>query len=501
MSTSIPVSDIVEINPEVIGTGGNPLSLNAVLLSLSQYSSTSQLDPYTSADSVGARYGTTSPEYAFAVAYFNAFDSSPKKPDTLFIAGYAETARVGYVRSKSLAGMTLSQLQALGTGSLSVTIGGTAYNAAAINLGAVASFTAAATAIQTALALGGAGSVAWDALSSTFVISSTATGAPATISAVTGTLAAGLGFSGGTVTQQGTAIDTPATGMARIAGQSLNWAPFALAWDNGATNIPEKLGFIQWSNSQNDQYFFICWDTDPGYATPNNAAVLGSIAAVSKYDGYCVLGLGTINQAGTLAGGIAGVDWDETEGRTNVAFRTAAGLTPTVFDSATAKAIISNGAFYYGQYAARGNANVYNIFYNGNLGGSQWKWVDTYIGQLFMNSQFQLSIFNGLMAVNSAPYNDLGDTYIRSWMADPIQQAKNNGTIREGVPLSNSQKQTINAAAGLDISAELFNNGYYLQIGVASAQVRGARQSPPINFWYCDGGSIQQITVPSIAVL
>ena len=499
--SSIPISDVVQINPEVVGTGGNPLSLNCVLLSQSGYSSTSQLDPYSDATSVGNRYGTTSPEYYFAQYYFNAFDSSPKRPNTLFIAGYAETARNGYVRSASLAGMTLSQLQALGTGSLNVTIGGTAYNAASINLAGVASFTAAAAAIATGLAIGAAGSVTWDALTSTFLIASTATGTAATISAVTGTLAAGLGFSGGTMTQQGAAIDTPASGMARIAGQSLNWATFALAWDTGATNIPEKTGFVQWSNSQNDQYLFICWDTDPGYATANNSAVFGSIAALAKYDGYCVLGLGTIQQAGTLAGGIAGVDWDQTEGRTNVAFRTAAGLVPTVTDSATGKAVISNGAFYYGLYAARGNSNTFNVFYNGNLGGSKWKWVDTYVGQLFMNSQFQLSIFTGLMSVNSAPYNDLGDTYIRAWMADPIVQAKNNGTIREGVTLSQSQAAAVNSAAGLNITQELFSNGYYLQIGVATAQTRGARQSPPINFWYCDGGSIQNIVVPSIAVL
>lgn len=502
-ATSIPISQVVEINPEVIGTGGNPLALNALLLSQSAYASATQLDQYTAAqgaEAVGARYGTTSPEYEFAQSYFEAFSISQATPQVLFIGGYAESALPGYVRSASLAGMTLSQLQALGTGSLSVTIAGTAYNAAAINLAGVASFTAAAAAITTALTLGAAGACTWDPLTSTFLIESTATGATETISPVTGTLAAGLGFSGGTITQQGTAIDTPASGMNRLSGLSLNFATFALAWDNGATNIPEKTGFAAWSNSQNDDYLFVAWDTDPGYATPNNAAVFGSIVTAAQDNGTCVIGLGTIQQAGAIAGGIAGIDWSQLNGRTNIAFRTQAGLTPSVTDPGVAAAVLSNGAFYYGLYAARGQGNTYNVFYDGRMPG-EWKWVDTYVCQLFMNSQFQLAIFTGLMAVRTAPYNDLGDAYIRAWMADPIQQAVDNGTIRAGVTLSASQIATIAGQAGLDISQELFNYGYYLQIGVATTQQRGARQSPPINFWYCDGGSIQQITVPSIAVL
>lgn len=494
--SSIPIKQVVEIDPEVIGTGGNPLSLNAVLVSENALASTSQLTPWQDADSVGAYYGFTSPEYLFADSYFLAFDTSSTTPAELFIAGYANTARSAFVRTKQLNGLTLAQLQAI-SGTLSVTVDGTTYNAASLNLAAASSFTNAATLIATALATSTHAVVAWDPVTATFSITSTTTGAPSTITTPTGTTAAALGFAGGGVIQQGTVIDTPQSAMTRIAAQSLNWACFALAW---AADIPTNTGFAQWSNSQGDDFEFVCWDTDPGYATLNNPAVFGSIALAAEYDGVSVLGFGTIQQAGAICGGIAAIDWDQLEGRTNIAFRTQAGLLPSVTDPTTAAAVLSNGAFYYGAYAARGPGNSFNVFYDGRVPG-KWKWLDTFVNQLFMNSQFQLSIFTGLMGVNSAPYNELGETYIRSWMLDPITQAKNNGTIRAGVTLSNAQKTQINAQAGLDISANLFNDGWYLQIGTATTQARGARQSPPINFWYCDGGSIQQITVPSIAVL
>ena len=99
------------------------------------------------------------------------------------------------------------------------------------------------------------------------------------------------------------------------------------------------------------------------------------------------------------------------------------------------------------------------------------------------------------------PYNSRGETFIRSWCQDPINEALNNGTIQIGVQLSESQKATIASQAGLDISTQLQNQGYYLQVLPATAQVRQQRQSPPVKLWYCDGGAIQQITLASIAVL
>ncbi len=139
--------------------------------------------------------------------------------------------------------------------------------------------------------------------------------------------------------------------------------------------------------------------------------------------------------------------------------------------------------------------------YDGQMNGSSFKWADSFMAQLYLNAQLRLAIFNGLLSVNSAPYNALGDTLLRSWCQDPITEALNNGSIRTGVQLSNAQKATIAQQAGIDISSDLQSKGYYLQILPATAQVRGQRKSPPVKLWYMDGGSIQQITLASIAVL
>jgi hypothetical protein len=55
--------------------------------------------------------------------------------------------------------------------------------------------------------------------------------------------------------------------------------------------------------------------------------------------------------------------------------------------------------------------------------------------------------------------------------------------------------------AGVPIDAVLSSRGWVLQILAASAQVRAARGTPPMTFWYASGGAVQSITLASIVIL
>jgi hypothetical protein len=328
------------------------------------------------------------------------------------------------------------------------------------------------------------------------VITSGTTGASSTMTQATGTTAAALGLSAG-ILSQGSAVDSPAVAMDRIKAQEQNWASFMTTWE---PVLADKTAFAVWTNSQNNRYAYIAWDSDAGYATTNNAAVFGTIVDMNNYEGVCVV-YNTANIAAFTCGYIGSVDFQAVNGRATPAFKQQSGLATSVNTLALATAVLSNNASYFGLYQAPGQGNIYSILYDGRMNGSKFRWLDTYINQIYLNAQLQLAIFNGLLSVNAAPYNSQGETFIRSWCADPITEALNNGTIRVGVPLSQSQKATIASQAGLDISNSLQNQGYYLQILPATAQVRQQRQSPPVKLWYTDGGAIQQITLASIAVL
>lgn len=495
MAQTIPVSQIVTINPAVVGAGGNALSLNAVMLDQSAIVPITSLLGFASADDVGLYFGTNSTQKELADNYFLGFDNSTKKPDTLFFGGYANTARAAFLRGQSLAGTTLSQIQAV-TGSLTVTVDGAVKTAASLNLSAASSFTNAATLLTTALGLTGPAAVTWDATSSRFVITSGTTGPSSTMTQGTGTAAASLGLSAG-ILSQGAAIDTPATAADRVKSLEQNWATLMTTFE---PIIADKTAFAVWANAQNNRYVYVAWDTDTGYATPSNAATFGSIVDTLNYDGTAVF-YGSANIAAFMCGFSASIDWAAVNGRATPAFKSQSGLATSVTTLALATSVLSNNASYYGLYQAPGQGNTYSILYDGRMNGSKFRWLDTYLNQIRLNAQLQLAIFVGLQANNSTPYNSQGETFIRSWCADPITEALNNGSIRIGVPLSMSQKATIAAQAGFDISAQLETQGYYLQILPATAQVRQSRQSPPVKLFYMDGGAIQQITLASIAVL
>ena len=105
---TIPISQVVDIVPGVVGTGGNPLSLNAVAISdNTTMVPTSQLLEFPDADSVGNYFGPSSTEKTIADKYFAGYDNSFKKPGTLYFAGYAKAATSAWLRGTTLAGMTL----------------------------------------------------------------------------------------------------------------------------------------------------------------------------------------------------------------------------------------------------------------------------------------------------------------------------------------------------------------------------------------------------------
>ena len=491
----IPVSQIVTVNPAVVGTGGNPLSINAVFLDDGESTPITSILSFPDQSSVGDYYGIESDQYKLAGFYFSGPANSFKKPGTLFFAGYASAARAAWLRGQSLAGTTLETIKAV-TGDLSVTIDGTEFTDAAVDLSAATSFTDAASILTTGLALTGGSAVTWDALGSVFIITSGTTGATSTITQATGTAAAPLGLSAG-ILSQGVVADTPAVAMERIKNQNYNWATFQTIFD---TTQLVKEEFSSWTKDQNLGYMYVAWDDDSEYKTPDNPLTFGKIVETMKYEGtFVVFGDNTI--AAAACGWAASIDWQAVNGRLTLAFREFSGLSATVDKLSDATAVLSNNATYYGSYVERGEGNQYNIMYDGRMNGSAFKWSDSFLCQLYLNSQLRLSIFNGLKSVNTAPYNALGNTLIRSWCQGPIDEALNNGSIRTGIDLSPSQIATIAQQAGIDISSDLQSKGYYLQILPATAQVRGNRQSPPVKLWYTDGGSIQQITLASIAVL
>jgi hypothetical protein len=359
----------------------------------------------------------------------------------------------------------------------------------------------------------------FDSISGAFVIISATMGAASTIGYASGTLAAALFLTQytGAVLSQGAIAAVPSASMNALTAINTDWASFMLDFDpDGGVGNAIKMAFAEWNGQQDDEFVFVCWDTDLSPTTQAPAtASMGYLLSQSSISGTALIweptatgGNSSFYYAAFLCGAIASVNFQATNGNITFMFKGQSGLTPSVTTANVAANLKANGYNFYAEYATA--AQTFIFFGPGQISGP-WKWIDAYTNQIWMNAQFQLVLMTLLTAVGSIPYNAAGDAIIETSLTGtpattnqpatgPITAAINFGAISTGEPLSSDQIEEVNIAAGLPIATTLTTKGYYLQILTAAPDVRAARGTPPCNFWYCYGGSVQQITLNSVAV-
>ncbi len=305
----------------------------------------------------------------------------------------------------------------------------------------------------------------------------------------------------GAVTSQGANAAVPGTFMNDIVALTKNWATFMTIFDPDVSGNANKLLFADWVNTQNDEYVYVCRDTDITPTESTSATTsLGYLLAQSNASGTVLIyepSGQTLYGNAFFCGMVASIDFTENQGNVNFAYKSQSGLIPGVTDETVLANLIANG---YNAYVAAATANqAFNFFYNGNISGP-WKWAQPFVNQIWMNNSFQLDMMTLLTQLKSIPYNNSGYAAIHAALQDTINAALFFGAIQPGVTLSTLQIYEVNNAAGVKIDQTLSTRGWYLQVLDASPAVRQARTSPPCTFWYMDGGSINKLNLASIDV-
>lgn len=496
MST-IPVSQIVQIVPGVVGAGGAPSRLTGVVVTQDTSILPGQyLDTYT-AQSVADWFGPNAPETTVANNYFPGIVNGGQLPYDLVFCRYSSVATPASVYGAQLK-LTLAQLKAL-SGTLIVTTAAL-HTSSNIDLTTATDFADAAT-IMLAAFTSPDFTITYDAQRGRFLMETTATGSTSAITAVTGTLADGVGFSavaGAQLQAAGTNADTSISdAVTRLLLGFSNFGTLTTAWE---PLIADRLALAQWNSGQNYQFLYVAYDEEAASIVPNNAASFGAEVFAAPYQGTLPV-YGTAATAGAMMGWAASVNYNLVEGRTVLAFRQFnSGSAATVSDLTTANALLTNNYTYIGAYANQ--ANQYTIAYDGKTSGA-FKWADTYINQIYLNRELQRANFETLLAYKSIPYNPDGYNNLYNGSLPVILAGVTSGIIRSGVTLTQSQIQQVNNEAGRTISDVLQTRGWYFLVGDTAnpGQTRQQRSSPRMELWYCDGGSIQQINLNSTAVL
>jgi hypothetical protein len=317
----------------------------------------------------------------------------------------------------------------------------------------------------------------------------------------------------GAVRSQGAVASDPASFMNNIAVTTQNWVSFMTTWEptdyDKSTNPASS--FAWWCNAQNNGYRYCLWETNiantmvggpsSSIAEINNADLSGTVMIYTNPLITTLPG----EKAAFSMGWAASLDFTRLNGRKTEAFRSYTGALPDVTNGTIAEILAGapqTGTFgyginFYGEYTTRSQG--FPQFQRGTVSGP-FVWDDTYTDQIWLNAALQNAIMIGLTAANSVPYSNSGYATIESWCLDPILAAVNFGAIVAGVELSNAQTTAVNTAAGIEINQTLTQRGWYLQVTPATAAVRAIRASPPCTLWWCDGGSVQAITLASITV-
>lgn len=489
---SIPASRIVSISPSALGTGGNPLAVNTLLI-VDGPQRTLGVAQFGSAAEVGATYGLASPEYTFASRYFIGYDGSTRVPGALYMVEQSDSALTAILRGASVKTMTLAQLKAV-KGDLIITVGENSAVTVPLDFANVTSFSGAAEMLTDTSTFMGEFNEQLQA----FEISSVIGGNSTKISFASGEIGVALKL-------------TQAAGAQKVDGRNaLNFAElmsFVTAKVRNfavITHISEQLRAVkeeaaEWTTLQKSRFAYIARDTDGTARITNNPESFGAWLAETNQNGTTPY-YGTIEQVAALCGGIASINFKAVNGRRNIMFMKQAGIAASITDESDYTALLSNGYTFYGAFATANDNFTFTV--NGRVSG-QFKWLDNYINQIYMNSQFELAMITMLLAYGSIPYNDRGKAIHRAAAMDPINEMINFGGIvpLEGdESLSEQQKSIINTSAGFDVIPNLLAKGWVLVIGTPDAQTRGNRGAFPFNFWYTDGGSVQAVEMASINV-
>lgn len=596
MST-IPASELVSVQPSVLGSGGDGVDVIGLFLTTNTRVPIGTVASFPTGDAVTAYFGADTTEDIIAngaanlgSGYFGGFTNSNKRPGSILFAQYNEDDVGAYLRGGDVSALTLVQLQAI-SGTLAIVIDGVSKSGSP-NLSAATSPSSAATIIADALdiegaaaasftasitgttmtvtavssgtiaagqllngtgttagtyitalgtGVGGTGTytvsvsqnaisgamstsspgVSYDSVSGAFVVVSNTVGAASTIAFATGTIADDLKLrsADGAVLSQGADAAVPATFMDAVVIVNSNWVTFATAFDpDAADENTVKQAFAAWKNSAlgGNRFAYVCWDLDqtPTTTLPATGS-LGYLLANNSDSGTCLLDgdedagwdeSAGISLAAFVCGVAASIDFTQRNGRITFAFKAQAGLLATVTDPTVAANLggdpqsagsDGNGYNFFGAY---GTANPNFTWFQRGFVTGNFRWLDGYINQVWLNNAFQVALLELLQNSRSIPYGTAGNALIESALADPIKAGLNFGAFGPGT-LSSSQIAAVNASAGAEIANTLQTQGYYLQILPAPAATRNARTSPPCTFFYIDNGSVQAINLSSVALI
>ena len=417
-----------------------------------------------------------------------------------------------YTRGATLFLSDLTALRAITSGTFSVVFNGITTTLSGVNLSSYTSFSAIAAHLQSLLSSPiPAATVTYSSVTQAFTVSNNDASGTSTVGycpVTTVGTAMKITQATGAILSQGSPALTVAENLNNVVAITRNWTSFTNLFSlPNAPDYDYQFDFCNWVIA-NPEYIYMLWTTEPNLTIPGNqsniayAMVSQGLATLNAdgsitYLAQMMPNFGEVDLAAFCMGMGAGINYNNTAATINFAGKTQAGILPLVTTNLEYDALIANSFNFYGQFASK--ANTYNFTENGTIGGPL-KFVNNVYDEIWLTDAIQNQLAVLVQTLKRIPYNNTGYSTITSSVNSIMNQAINNGVAETGNTFDSIQTAALIQQAGYDITPELTNSGYVIQIVPATPAERTARDPIHGNVWYTNGGAINQITFSVVFV-
>lgn len=435
---------------------------------------------YTSDTDVANFAGSTSTEAKLATAYFGWVSKTMNTPAKISFMRYSLNAATAPTLRSTITLASLATYQAITAGSMVINLGETAYTISSLNFSSATSYADVASTIETAINANTAGgdvytaaTVTYDAETESFILTGGATGdiqISYAEAAASGTdISATIGWSEATnpVISNGTVATTLTDILNNTVEISDNFASYAfIGLDLDATNIAE-IG--AWNTAQNYKFIFVGDVANDNYESVIEAAA-GYQGVAINYNPF--IGLSNYTPAYMMPATIlAATNYDNLNGTVNYMYQQFPAQNVAVSTNALANTLDPLHINYNGQTQKAGTTITF--YQDGYLADGTD--IAVYANEIWLKDAMITEILNLEIALDKIPANYDGLGLIQGVLSDVIEQAKYNGTISPGKPLTTTQKAYITQLTGDNTAWQTVElNGYILTLDLAQQVINGA---------------------------
>lgn len=464
----------VSVSLSAAAAQGQNLSTLLILGSSLVIDLVTRLRNYTSISAVAADFGTSAPEYLAAVLWF---EQSPA-PSNVSIGRWADVNAAGQLYGAPLSGTAqaalLTSLQAISTGSLTISINGTPHSITGLDFTAISNLNGAAAVLQTALnGLVASTTCVWNSVYGQFIVTSGTTGASSAISFAT---AEGTGVDVGSPmglrsTNSGSYVVAGQLAETAIAAVTLFDQEFGQQWFAltviGAVDADHEAIAPYIEAGTSNLHFYGVTTQEAGCLVPSSTSDIAYILAQGNYSRTAVqYSSQNAYAVVSLLSRILTVDYTGNNTVITLMYKQEPGIVPEILTETQAEAL---EAKFCNVFAAYNNNTA--IIQDGTC--SSGDFIDEVIGAMDFAVTTQTALYNALYtSPTKIPQTDPGQHILATAIEATALQFVNNGFLAPGIWDS--------SPFGAVVYGQYLDKGYYLYvppIATQSPTARAARQS------------------------